>query len=196
MYSKPVPVVFGRWRTMDDIIFLAWLLLYLIFGSKEYRTFWGGETVIQCTLGLGSWESPKPDFFEKLQQKLDSILLIPVCVEFRVGKRVSYVCANVSVYKGSWLGVFFFFLNIYLFGFCSRSQLWYIGSLVVQTLSCYMWDLFLWPGIEPEPPALGTWGLSHWTTRVVPLDEFLMYLWGGWQSPCLTPVPSSSASPP
>ena len=38
---------------------------------------------------------------------------------------------------------FFFFLNIYLFGFCSRSQLWYIGSLVVQTLSCYMWDLFL-----------------------------------------------------
>jgi len=86
---------------MDDIIFLAWLLLYLIFGSKEYRNFWAGETVIQCTLGLGSWESPKPDFFEKLQQKLDSILLIPVCVEFRVGKRVSYVCANVSVYKGS-----------------------------------------------------------------------------------------------
>ena len=145
--------------------------------------------------GAGSWEAPKPAFFEKLQQKLGSILLIPVCVEFRVGKRGS-VFVPMSQFTKALDKLLLLLFNIYLFGFCSRSQLWYIGSLVVQTVSCYMWDLFLWLGIEPVPPALGTCGLIHWTTRIVPLDEFLMYLWGGWRSPCHTQVPSSSASPP
>ena len=36
-----------------------------------------------------------------------------------------------------------------------------------QTLSCNMWDLIPWSGIEPRPPALGPWSLSHWTTREV-----------------------------
>ena len=36
-------------------------------------------------------------------------------------------------------------------------------------LSCGMWDLVPRPGIKPRPPALGTWNLSHWTTRQVPL---------------------------
>ena len=40
-------------------------------------------------------------------------------------------------------------------------------------ISCSMWDLVPWPGIEPRPPALGTWSLSHWTTREVPV-VFLM----------------------
>ena len=31
--------------------------------------------------------------------------------------------------------------------------------------SCSMWDLVLWPGIKPGPPALGAWSLSHWTAR-------------------------------
>ena len=31
-----------------------------------------------------------------------------------------------------------------------------------------MWDLVPWPEIEPVPPALGAWSLSHWTTRKVP----------------------------
>ena len=35
-------------------------------------------------------------------------------------------------------------------------------------LSCGMWDLVPWPGIEPGPPALGAWSLSLWTTREVP----------------------------
>ena len=34
-------------------------------------------------------------------------------------------------------------------------------------LSCGIWDLVPWPGIEPEPPALGVWHLNHWTTREV-----------------------------
>ena len=33
--------------------------------------------------------------------------------------------------------------------------------LAVPGLSCSMWDLVLWPGIEPGPPALGVWNLRH-----------------------------------
>ena len=40
--------------------------------------------------------------------------------------------------------------------------------LTASSLSCGMWDLVPWPGIEPWPPALGAWNLSHWTTREVP----------------------------
>ena len=35
----------------------------------------------------------------------------------------------------------------------------------VQTLSCGMWDLVPVAGIEPRPPALEAWSLSHWTTK-------------------------------
>ena len=34
-------------------------------------------------------------------------------------------------------------------------------------LSCSMWDLVSWPGIESRPPVLGVWNLSHWSTREV-----------------------------
>ena len=39
--------------------------------------------------------------------------------------------------------------------------------LVGAGLSCGMWDLVHWAGIEPRPPALEVWSLSHWTTREV-----------------------------
>ena len=35
-------------------------------------------------------------------------------------------------------------------------------------LGCSKWDLILWPGIKPRPPALGMWSFSHWTTRKAP----------------------------
>ena len=35
-------------------------------------------------------------------------------------------------------------------------------------LSCSMWDLVPWPGIEPRPTVLGAQSLSHRTTREVP----------------------------
>ena len=44
---------------------------------------------------------------------------------------------------------------------CSRQDLLWI-------LSCGMWDLLPWRGIEPGPPGLGVWILSHWTTRELP----------------------------
>ena len=33
---------------------------------------------------------------------------------------------------------------------------------------CGMWVLVFQPGIEPGPPVLRVWSLSHWTTREVP----------------------------
>ena len=39
--------------------------------------------------------------------------------------------------------------------------------LAVLGLSCSMWSLVPWAGIEPRPPALGTQSLSHWTPREV-----------------------------
>jgi len=67
--------------------------------------------------------------------------------------------------------------RIFVFG-CSMwgLYLWDLGTLVVSfgifswslwTLSCSMWDVVSWPGIEPRTPALGAWKLSHWTTRKV-----------------------------
>ena len=35
-------------------------------------------------------------------------------------------------------------------------------------LSCSVWDLVPWPGIEPGPPALDAWSVSHWIAREVP----------------------------
>ena len=40
--------------------------------------------------------------------------------------------------------------------------------------NCSMWDLVHQPGIEPRPPTLEAWCLSHWTTREVPILFLLM----------------------
>ena len=45
--------------------------------------------------------------------------------------------------------------------------------LTAWGLSYSTWDLVPWPGSEPRPPALEAQSLSHWTTREVPLGDFL-----------------------
>ena len=58
-----------------------------------------------------------------------------------------------------------YFLNKYVL-------IWLYPVLVVAHeifFSCSMWDLVPWTEIKPGPPALGTWSLSHWTTREVPV---------------------------
>ena len=51
------------------------------------------------------------------------------------------------------------------------SYLWHLGSSIFvvacRVFSCGMWDLVPRPGMEPKPPALGAWCLSHWITREV-----------------------------
>ena len=55
-----------------------------------------------------------------------------------------------------------------------------------------MRDLVPGAGIEPRPPALGVWSLSHWTTRKVP-SAFLKVTWAVYYGiPHWTPAPNPS----
>ena len=47
-----------------------------------------------------------------------------------------------------------------------------IFSLGMKTLSCGMWDLVPWAGMELGSLALNVQSLSHWTTRQVSLSLF------------------------
>ena len=55
-----------------------------------------------------------------------------------------------------------------IFHFLAACRIFCCG---MWTLSCSMWDLVPWPGMEPGPPALGTPNFSHCTTREVPTAE-------------------------
>ena len=46
-----------------------------------------------------------------------------------------------------------------------------VFTVALRIFSCSMWDLVPCPGIEPGPPALEAWSLSHQTTREVPTLE-------------------------
>ena len=71
--------------------------------------------------------------------------------------------------KLKWLKLCFFHLPCPRFPFLF-SIFFY---LAVLGLSCNMWDLVPWAGIEAGSPALGAQSLSHWTTREVPRFPFL-----------------------
>ena len=52
--------------------------------------------------------------------------------------------------------------------------------LCLLDLSCGIWDLVPRPGIDPRPPALGTWrawSLSHWMAREVPFPVYFSNTW-------------------
>ena len=55
--------------------------------------------------------------------------------------------------------------------FLKKLFVWQCQVLVVacRIFRCGMWDLVSWPAIEPWPPALGVWCLSHWSTRDIPV---------------------------
>ena len=50
-------------------------------------------------------------------------------------------------------------------------------NFAVLALSCGMWDLVRWLGIQPGPPPLGVWSRNHWTTREVPTWFFSLRRW-------------------
>ena len=56
------------------------------------------------------------------------------------------------------------FFTIYLFG----SKLWHVRPLAA---ACGI--LVPWPGIEPRPPLLGAWSLTHWPIGAGPVYLFL-----------------------
>ena len=58
-----------------------------------------------------------------------------------------------------------------------------------------MQDLVPWPGIEPRPPALGAWSLTHKTTKEVPSVLFQSTLTEDLDLPlCLHPFPIAAAT--
>lgn len=77
---------------------------------------------------------------------------------------------NSSDYKwiNAWQCLFFRQLLVLLFFFWSALDL----SCCMRTLSCGLWAIFPWPGIEPGPSALGARRLSCWTTREDLPDTF------------------------
>ena len=56
-------------------------------------------------------------------------------------------------------------------GFTVEGGLFFTSDM--GTLSCGVWDLVPWPGIECVPPTLGVRSLSHWPIREVPGSEIL-----------------------
>ena len=55
--------------------------------------------------------------------------------------------------------------------------------LTVPDLSCSMWNLVPWSGIEPAPPELRVWHLTHWATREVPFPpSSRLYFTVEWSS--------------
>ena len=88
--------------------------------------------------------------------------------------------------------IFFFNISFYSLG-CVWSLLWHAGTWIASygismpILSCGMWDLVPWSGVEPGPPSLRAWSLSHWTTREVLSFSFLISKWG-WYLPHETVV--------
>ena len=81
---------------------------------------------------------------------------------------------------GFFLPVFFYHIKVlcwYFFNFPKIFSFFFFqclfAYLAVPGLSCGSY-VVSWPGIRPWPPALGTWSLSHWTTREVPPKIFFL----------------------
>ena len=85
-------------------------------------------------------------------------------------------CPQISFFKKTYFYSFIWLLlqttalSTHLFPFLKK--IFIFISWAMLGLSCGMWDLVPWPGIEPGPPALGVLSLGHWTTREVPTHLF------------------------
>ena len=91
-----------------------------------------------------------------------------------------------------------FYVYVFLFLFWLHQVLVAAGGAFSLDV-CSMCDLVPWPGIEPRPPALGAWSLSHWTTGEV-LKQISLLLFPtlsddsaicSWLFPLLMPSPTS-----
>ena len=117
----------------------------------------------------------------KYKCKYNTLLLLPVGHWLFFISLICVFSTHQLVFQilraGGGQCVFMFFVFIHLFIYLAVPVLVVacgIFSCGMQSLSCGMWDLVLWPGIKPGPPAFRAWSLSHWTTREVPGNVFLM----------------------
>ena len=77
----------------------------------------------------------------------------------------SFRISPSNEYSGLILSLFFFFL-------LKKKKSIYLAAL---DLSCLMWVLVPWPGIEPRVTAMEAWSLNHWTTREAPVKLYLVW---------------------
>ena len=72
-------------------------------------------------------------------------------------------------YICSFIFIFLVLIIVYLAASDLSCGMWY-------PFSCSLWDLVLWPGIEPGPPALQTQSLSHWTIKEITILIFRFHI--------------------
>ena len=87
-----------------------------------------------------------------------------------------HVCTQACVCAHRRVCILHYLLSLSHFHMCVHiiyCQVMTFIYLAVLSLSCSMWDLVPWPGIEPGAPALRVWSLSHWTTREVLSNDVL-----------------------
>ena len=90
-----------------------------------------------------------------------------------IGRQISYhqatwkACSNLDLWFLNVWRVSLFLFYLAAPGLSCNMQYCNFFSCGMQILSCSLGDLVPWPGIEPEPSALGIWSLSHWTAREV-----------------------------
>ena len=66
-----------------------------------------------------------------------------------------------------------------------EERVFLVAYLAVPGLCCGMWDQVPLPGIEPRPPALGVWSLSHWTPReILNAESFSNYIYFAYTYMC------------
>ena len=103
-------------------------------------------------------------------------LFLTSCTEFpsRVGNSLSlsFLCfRNLLVILNLILYLFIWLCQVLILAHGIVYLPWGMWELYLQpvNLSYSMWDLVPLSGIEPRPPALTAWSLSHRTAREVPL---------------------------
>ena len=129
--------------------------------ERERGKFTLHRVVMKASLGgyhLGrGWKKPAKQRSRHQEQQVQrswwkrkcNLLIISLCVSLSYYQQRYHVIWAIAI-------MCFLVLITYVFIY-----------LTVLGLSCSMWDLVPWPGIEPVPPPLGAWSLSHWTTREV-----------------------------
>ena len=138
-------------------LFLIWCILEKI-KNTEATIDYANRLKIDNTVTWTSWKEPWFFIFSLVQ---------PFC--FDLGNWNLCVCVCVCL--------LFFLIFIYSFWLWGRlscgAQDLRFGARDpllrhADSVAACVWSLVPRPGIEPGPPALGAWSLTHWTTREVP----------------------------
>ena len=154
-------------------------ILYEGFEHVQIIVLWGFLDSIPCILPIKAWWSGH--VFSLYSLRFTGVLaaksLAPAEFLATQSPKVS-LSYPVNLIQFNW-----FFKKIFIFVYltvlsCSTQDL----CCCMWTLSCSIWDLVPWPGIEPRLPTLGVQSLSHWTTREVPVQLILrIYMQDFWE---------------